>query len=371
MFQGKGRSWKTLLIIMAAVLTVSALAGCGKKEDKSANSGKADTSKVIATYDGGEITENEFNLEQQIVLALQPQMEQFLQLDDFRDYLVKQVITYEYLEMKADDAAKETGKKKAEEQFAAMKESMGADQFKSMLEAQDVTEDQFKSYMIKIYTVMQSEQAKVTDEDVANEFEATKEDYTTASVRHILIGLTDKEGNERSKEDALKLANEVKTKLDAGEDFATLVKEYSSDGETNIANGGLYADTPISNWVVEFKEKAATLPLNTISEPVETTYGYHIMRVEARTEKALDDLTQDEKDLIKMSIASQKLDEFMSGELEEKVIKSIDLPKVETTEEGTDSSTESGDNAGTDAGTDSGNAGTESTEGTDTGTNSK
>lgn len=376
MFQGKGRSWKTLLIVMATVLTVSALAGCGKKEDNTANNDKSDTSKVIATYDGGEITENEFDLEQRIVLALQPQMEQFLQMDDFRDYLVKQVITYEYLAKKADDTAKETGKKKAEEQFAAMKESMGADQFKSMLDAQKLTEDQFKNYMIKIYTVMQSEQAKVTDENVAAEFEATKEDYITASVRHILIGFTDKEGKERTKEDALKLANEVKSKLDAGEDFATLVKEYSSDGETNINNGGLYADTPISNWVAEFKDKAATLPLNTISEPVETTYGYHIMRVEARTEKKLDDLTQDEKDLIKMSVASQKLDEFMNGELEEKVIKSIDLPKVETPEAGTDSGAESGGNAGTgtnagkdsNAGTGNSNAGTE---GTDTGANSK
>lgn len=379
MFQGKGRSWKTLLIVMAAVLTVSVLAGCGKKGDNAGNNSASeagDTSKVIATYDGGEITENEFDLEQRIVLALQPQMEQFLQMDDFRDYLVKQVITYEYLELKADDTAKETGKKKAEEQFAAMKESMGAEQFKSMLDAQTLTEDQFKNYMVKIYTVMQSEQAKVTDEDVAKEFDATKEDYITASVRHILIGLTDKEGKERTSEDALKLANEVKAKLDAGEDFATLVKEYSSDGETNINNGGLYPDTPISNWVTEFKDKAATLPLNTISEPVQTTYGYHIMRVEARTEKTLADLTDDEKDLIKMSLASQKLDEFMSGELEEKVIKSIDLPKVETTEEGADSGTESDGNAGTgtdagtdtNAGTDSGNAGTE---GTDAGTNSK
>lgn len=370
MFQGKGRSWKTLLIVLATVLTVSALVGCGKKEDKNAAGGsEKDTSKVIATYEGGDITENEFDREQRIVLALQPQMEQFLAMDDFRDYLVKQVITYEYLETKADDKAKESGKKKAEEQFAAMKESMGEDQFKSMLDAQELTEDEFKNYMVRIYTVMEAEQAKVTDEDVTKEFEATKEDYITASVRHILIGFTDKEGNERSKEDALKLANEVKGKLDAGEDFATLVKEYSSDGETNIQNGGLYADTPISNWVEEFKEKAATLPLNTISEPVETTYGYHIMRVEARTEKAFADLTQEEKDMLKMSLASQKLDEFMAGELEEKIIKSIDLPKVETTEEGTTEGTDTGTNAGN-TGTDSGNTGTDST-GTDTSTNGK
>ncbi|RCX14896.1 foldase protein PrsA [Fontibacillus phaseoli] len=362
MFRSKGRSWKTLLIALVAVMAFSIMAGCGKKEDKNASGGE-DKSKVVATYEGGEITENEFDREQRIVLALQPNVEQFMQMDDFRDYLIKQEIAYEYLEAKADDKMKEEGKKKAEEQFAAMKESMGEEAFKSLLDGQKISEKEFKNYMVRIYTVMESEKAKISDDDVKKEFEATKEDYITASVRHILIGLTDKEGKERSKEDALKLANEVKAKLDKGEDFAALVKEYSSDGQTNIDNGGLYADTPVSNWVTEFKEKAMTLPLNTISEPVETTFGYHIMRVEKRTEKKFEDLTQEEKDLIKMSAASQKLDEFMAGDLEKKIIKKIDLPKVEqkeeeggTTNPGSTNSGTSGDadKSGTDPGGDAG-----------------
>lgn len=158
----------------------------------------------------------------------------------------------------------------------------------------------------------------------------------------------------------MKVANEVKAKLDKGEDFAKLVKEYSTDGQPNIDNGGLYADTPVSNWVTEFKEKAITLPINTISEPVETTYGYHIIRVEKRTEKKFEDLTQEEKDLIKMSVASQNLDKFMEGDLEKKIIKKIELPKVEQKKE-EDGATNSGtngnaDKSGTDAGT-SGNDG--------------
>ncbi|MNJ02845.1 hypothetical protein D3C73_1629480 [compost metagenome] len=73
------------------------------------------------------------------------------------------------------------------------------------------------------------------------------------------------------------------------------------------------------------------------------------MRVEARTEKAFTDLTDEEKELIKMSVASQKLDEFMTGDLEKNIIKKIELPKVEKKEESTD-----GTNSGTGNSTNSG-----------------
>ncbi|WP_018753528.1 peptidylprolyl isomerase [Paenibacillus sanguinis] len=349
MFQSKKRSWKTLMIALVAVLAFSVMAGCGKKE--AGTEGK-DTSKVIATYEGGEITENEFDLEQRMVLALQPQMEQLIQMEDFREFLIKQEIAYEYLEGKADKKTKNAGKKKAEDQLKEMKAAYGEDSFKQMLDSQKLTEAQFASYMTRIFTVMEGEQQEITEDDVKKEFDATKDNYTTASVRHILIGLTDKEGKERSKEAALKLANEVKAKLDKGEDFAKLVKEYSSDGQQNIDNGGLYADALVNQWVPEFKEAALTQPLNEIGEPVETQFGYHIVRVEARTEKTYDALSEQEKEMIKTNLASNKLDEFMAGDLEKNIIKTVELPPVKTDE-------------GTDAGTNAGNKGSGST-GTDT-----
>ncbi|MDU4695728.1 MULTISPECIES: peptidylprolyl isomerase [Paenibacillus] len=356
MFQSKRRSWRTLLIALVAVLAFSVMAGCGKKE---ASSGGNDTSKVIATYEGGEITENEWDREQRIVLALQPQMEQFMQMEDFRQYLIKQEIAYEYLETKADDKTKEAGKKKAEEQFDLMKSSYGEDNFKQMLDAQKLTEAEFKNYMVRIYTVMEGERLKISEDDVKKEFEATKQDYTTASVRHILINFTDPDGKERTSEDALKLAKDVKAKLDKGEDFATLAKEYSEDPGSKD-NGGLYENVEVSNWVEAFKQAALTQPVNEIGDPVETEYGYHIIRVESRTEKKFEDLTQEQKDMIQTTLASNKLDEFMSGDLEKKIIKKIELPKVETNtgENDTDAGTNAGNgtNAGTDAGT---NAGTE------------
>lgn len=339
MLQSKKRSWKTLLISLVAVLSITVMAGCGNNND---------TNKVIATYEGGEITASEYDFEQRMMLLFQPDMAQLLEMEDFRNYLIKQEITYEYLESKADKTAKDAAKKTAEDQLASMKSAYGEEGFKSNLATQNIDEKDFKNYLIRIYTVIESQKATVSDEEVKQEFEANKEDYITASVRHILIGLTDAEGNTRTDEEALKLANEVKAKLDAGGDFATLVKEYSDDGQQNIENGGLYENEAVGNWVAEFKEKAISLPLNTISEPVKTSYGYHIMRVEARTEKAFTDLTDAEKDEVKAALASQKLDEFMSGELEEKIIKKIELPAVEKSEESTE---------GTNAGTDSTNSG--------------
>ncbi|HEY4390289.1 MAG TPA: peptidylprolyl isomerase [Paenibacillus sp.] len=348
MFRSKGRSWKTLLLTaLVVVLTMSVLAGCGKKTDNN----------VVATYDGGEITQKEFDLEQRMVLALQPQMAQFTEMDDFREYLVKQAIAYKYWESKADDKMKEEGKKKAETQYKAMKDANGADNVKQMLDAQKITEKEFQNYMTRIYTVMETQLKGVTEDDVKKEFEASKEDYITASVRHILIGLQDSEGKERSKEDALKLANEVKAKLDKGEDFATLAKQYSEDPGSKD-DGGLYADAPVNQWVPQFKEAAMTLPLNKISDPVETDYGYHIIRVESRTEKTFADLTDAEKDTLKMGVASQKLDEFMSGDLEKNIIKKITLPKVEKKAENTDKSGNTGTTGNTDQSGDSGNSST-------------
>lgn len=368
MSRSKARSWRTLVIAMVAVLTVSMLAACGKKDDnknkEAANNGSS--GKVVATYEGGEITEKEFDLELRIMKTLQPQMAQLLELDDFREFLVKQAITYEYLSGKADDAAKKEGKKTAEDQLKAIKTQMGDEAFKQMLDTQQITEDDLKNYMIRIFTVVTSQTAGVTEEDIKTEFEATKDDYTTASVRHILIGLTDREGNERSKEDALKLAKEVKAKLDKGEDFVKLVKEYSNDGQQNIDNGGLYKDALVTQWVPQFQEKARTLKINEISDPVETDYGYHIMRVESRTEKEYGDLTEEEKDMIKNLIGSNKLDEFMEKDLD-KIIKKIDLPKVENnteTDSGAEAPPASEGNAGTEpegtskeSGSNSGNAG--------------
>ncbi|MFD1773644.1 peptidylprolyl isomerase [Paenibacillus rhizophilus] len=314
------KSWKVLLVSLAAALSFSMLSACssGNKKDKE------DNSTAIVTYKGGAITQKEFDTDVKVMKFLSPEQAQYLELDAFKETIVKQEAAFEYLAGQAADKAKKEAEKQADTQLATYKQGLG-DTYASSLKEQGLTEDEIRSYMVRVLTVYQDMLLKVTDDEVKKQFEATKGDFTVASLRHVLIGFTDASKKERSKEDALKLAKEVKAKLDGGADFAAVAKEYSDDTGSKD-KGGLYADTAIGTYVEEFKKAAQTLPLNTISDPVETTYGYHIMKVESRTEKTFDQLTDEQKETLKSTIASDKLQQFMEKDLDG-IIEKINLPK--------------------------------------------
>ncbi|WP_145336388.1 peptidylprolyl isomerase [Paenibacillus xylanexedens] len=372
---------KVLSVSLVAVLSLSLLAACGKKEEAKAPE-STDNSAVVATYDGGTITANEFDMEQRVMKFLYPEYAQMMDMDDFKEYLVKQEIAYEYLSGKASEEAKTAGAKTASEQFDKMKASVKEEQWTEMLKAQNLTDQNIKDYMTRIMTVIKDKETGVTEDAIKAEFEKNKDQFTTASVRHVLIGFTDsKTQKERKKEDALKLAKEVKAKLEGGTDFAEIVKKYSDDTRS-VPDGGLYKDTPVSTWVEAFKEAAKTLPLNKISDPVETEYGYHVMKVEARTEADFSKLTAEQKETLKSQLAAAEIDTFMQKELD-KIVKEVKLPKTEKKEEGTtEGTTGTGtegtktdesktDSKGTDAKTDQGTTGTDKDAKTEEGTSSK
>ena len=358
MLPNKAGSWKTLLLSLAVVLTVSLLAACGKSGGQSADEKQKDTSKVVATYKGGEITEKEFDREIGMMKLLYPGYEQALDTDEMRQNIVKQEIAYEYLATQANDAAKTAGAKSGQEQFDQFKSSVGADQFKTMLDQQKLTENDVKDYLTNIMTVTESEKAKVTDEQLKAEFEKNKDQFTTATVRHVLINFTDPKTNKkRTKEETLKLAKEVEAKLKNGGDFAEIAKKYSED-PGSASEGGLYKDTPVGQWVDAFKEAAKTQPINEIGNPVETEYGYHIIKVESRTMADYAKLTAAQKDSLMNSIVSGNVSNFMSKDLDALITK-IDLPAVPAAEKGTNGAKEgtssqeapAADNKGADSGT--------------------
>ncbi|WP_410512962.1 peptidylprolyl isomerase [Paenibacillus sp. BR2-3] len=313
------KSWKVLLVSVAAAVSFSMLSACSSNKDTA-----EDNSTAVATYKGGTITEKEFNLDQRIMKFLSPEQAQYLEIDAFKESILKQEVAFEYLAAKATDAAKKEAEKEADIQVASLKSGLG-DTYESTLKEQDITEDDIRGYMVRVLTVYQDMLLKVTDDQVKKEFEATKGDFTVATLRHVLIQFTDPEGKERTKEETLKLAQEVKTKLDGGADFAEIAKKYSEDTGSKDA-GGKYADKAVGTYVEEFKKAAQTLALNTISDPVETTYGYHILKVESRTEKTFDQLTDEQKEGIKSSLASAGLESFLEKDLDG-IVEKINLPK--------------------------------------------
>jgi len=75
----------------------------------------------------------------------------------------------------------------------------------------------------------------------------------------------------------LELANNIIGRLDAGESFAQLAKEYSKCGSAN--RGGDLGKFGQGQMVKPFEDAAFGLAVNeTGKQPVQTQFGYHIIQ---------------------------------------------------------------------------------------------
>lgn len=73
-------------------------------------------------------------------------------------------------------------------------------------------------------------------------------------------------------------AKEIKKKLDKGEDFSKLAKEYSLDESKD--SGGSLGYFSNGQMVQNFENATASLKIGQISSPVQTEFGYHIIKLE-------------------------------------------------------------------------------------------
>jgi len=81
--------------------------------------------------------------------------------------------------------------------------------------------------------------------------------------------------------------NKIKAKLDAGEDFAQLARDYSEDPGTSAQGGdlGFYAPGELGPAIDAALFK---LKINEISQPVTSSYGYHLVKLTDIKQKAID-----------------------------------------------------------------------------------
>jgi parvulin-like peptidyl-prolyl isomerase len=117
---------------------------------------------------------------------------------------------------------------------------------------------------------------KVSEEALRKAYDEEIHGGKTASVRHILIQT---QGMTESEKSAAKTKIEgILAEAKAGADFAELAKKYSEDPGSKD-NGGLYEDFPRGQMVKPFEDAAFSVPVGQISGVVETSFGYHILKV--------------------------------------------------------------------------------------------
>lgn len=123
-------------------------------------------------------------------------------------------------------------------------------------------------------------------------------------VRHILV----KQDVNMTNDEALKQVHNLYEQLKSGKDFAHMAKMYSLDAKS-AANGGDLGWVVAEELVKPFSEAMADLPLHTVSKPVKTQYGWHLIEVLER--KEVDDSEAFKRQQVRMFLQQRKFNEVV------------------------------------------------------------
>lgn len=92
---------------------------------------------------------------------------------------------------------------------------------------------------------------------------------------------------EMHKKELIDKLKKIKTNIQNGEDFASEARIYSED-PGSAANGGLIMNISKGQMVKPFEAAALSLQVGEISEPIESEFGFHIIRLEKKSGKNYD-----------------------------------------------------------------------------------
>ncbi|WP_407271243.1 peptidylprolyl isomerase [Radiobacillus sp. PE A8.2] len=252
-----------------------------------------DETSAVATINGEEITDVELNE----VLVKQYGT-------DTLDGLISQKVVKMEIENAGIEVTEEEIDLELEEYIAYYggEEAFHTDLDSSGVTVEDIEED------IEIYIATNkilADRFTITDDEMLTYFEENQDSFAQAEqvqASHILV------------EDEA-TANEVIEKLNAGEDFAELALEYSTDTTTSETGGdlGLFG---AGEMVQAFEDAVFAMEIGEISEPVETEYGFHVIKLVDKVE-ATEANFDDVKAEIETTLFDTKADEEYAVWLDE------------------------------------------------------
>lgn len=118
---------------------------------------------------------------------------------------------------------------------------------------------------------------QITQEDIEvayNEFVSTKAHDEERHAAHILVEITDDQNDAAAK----KKIEEALAKIESGESFSTVAKEYSDDiGSSEL--GGDLGWAKRGDFVGPFEDALYQLEVDEVSKPIQSEFGYHIIKL--------------------------------------------------------------------------------------------
>jgi peptidyl-prolyl cis-trans isomerase D len=146
--------------------------------------------------------------------------------------------------------------------------------------------------------------------------------------RHVLIPLAKGEGVDPAKAeaDALAQAQRVAARLRAGETFEKLAREFPGD-PGSADKGGDLGFFPRGRMVAPFEEAAFSLEPGVVSEPVKSSYGFHVIRVDEKRPAKVIPFDEAKKSLARELVIERKAQQA-AAELVEKLLEAVRQGKM-------------------------------------------
>jgi peptidyl-prolyl cis-trans isomerase D len=155
---------------------------------------------------------------------------------------------------------------------------------------------------------------QITQQELQAYYDQHRDQYRTpeqVKVSHILIKTPlpgpDGKVDEKGVAEAQRRAEDLLKQLRNGANFEDLAKKYSED-PGSAKEGGSLGWIGRGRTVPEFEKAAFSLPVGKISDLVKSSYGFHIIRVDAKQEahmKTLDEVKGDIEPILKQQKAQQ------------------------------------------------------------------
>lgn len=291
------------------------LAGC-QPADTTANSDSG--AKKVATFEGGEVTEGELQeFAQQSGLgeldpdspeyetAVQQVMPQLVGIEIAKTYAQEEGITVSDADV---DKEIENVKRQVGEQARSSGQDVSDQEaFDQALEQNQISEDELRQTLRENLPVQKVQErvagnAEPSQEEVQAFYDENKDAQFTQPaqrcMRHILFN-----------KDQQQKAEEVKTQLQNGGDFAELARENSQD-PGSAENGGDLGCLGKGETVPPFEEAAFAADQGEVVGPVETEFGYHLIEVTDIREEQTQPLDEVETQITAQLAATQQEEEF-------------------------------------------------------------
>jgi parvulin-like peptidyl-prolyl isomerase len=304
------------LAILGSALVLVATA-CGGDEDVPGD--------AVAVVDGTEIPRSALDeLIAQARKTYETQDQEFPkagtpEYQNVQTQYVKYLVQLEEFEKEAEKLAIEVADKdvdKALQEFIKTRFDGKRADFEKALAEQGYTE---KAFRVTLRTNVLSQKlfdavtkdVTVPEAEILAYYQQNQSSYGTPEsrdVRHILV--SEKDGDEVNFERSKQEADRLYAELQGGADFAALAKANSDDPGSK-ANGGKLTISR-GQTVPEFDKVSFDLELGTISKPVKTTYGYHIIEALSPVREAKTTPLSKVRASIKATLLQQKRTDVMT-----------------------------------------------------------